>query len=362
MQIGINCFNDNQIVSMVMSNNVIGNCEITGYKDCIVYDSNDDNYLEEYFEEIIDVFTTKDKLYKGIGEEKTNYLKNFLLNWNIFKVGENEIEKILISVCKNRYSYDKDKFEQKVGIRETFDVDYLEKNCILKNYSWSDFCCYIKNINRFYAKHFNFIQFNKLLKNMEITFKKSELTLFRSRINDKANINGYPKERMGSPPIEMIVAGRTNSEGIQCLYLSSDFQTTFHEIRAREFDYISVGEFELIKNITIVDLSLFDEIGPFSSEDFDMTWFAINIDIIRNIGNEIARPISRYDSYLDYVPTQYICDYIKHLGYDGIKYKSTLHKDGFNYAIFDEKKFKCQNVQVYNIKDIVYDFIPHSLT
>lgn len=266
-------------------------------------------------------------------------------------------KKSLLLFVKILYKNEKDKFEQKVAIRETSDQNYLEKNCILKNFSWDDFCCYIKNINRYYAKHFNFVQFNKLLKNMEITLYKGELTLFRSRINDKSNINGYTKNNMGAPPIGLISAGRTNSEGIQCLYLSTNLQTTFHEIRARENDYISVGEFELKSNITIVDLSLFDEIGPFSSEDFDITWFAVNIGIIRNIGNEIAKPISRYDSYLDYVPTQYICDYIKHMGYDGIKYKSTLYKGGFNYAIFDEKKFKCKNVQVYKVKDIDFEII-----
>ena len=41
-----------------------------------------------------------------------------------------------------------------------------------------------------------------------------------------------------------------------------------------------------------MDLSLFDKIGPFSIPDFDMTWFAINIEIIRKIGDEVAKPIA----------------------------------------------------------------------
>ena len=105
-----------------------------------------------------------------------------------------------------------------------------------------------------------------------------------------------------------------------------------------------------------MDLSLFDRIGPFSVPDFDMTWFAINIEIIRKIGNEVAKPMRRFDRALDYVPTQYICDYIKHLGYDGIKYKSTLVKGGTNYAIFNEKKFECVGVKVAQIGSIHYDW------
>lgn len=158
------------------------------------------------------------------------------------------------------------------------------------------------------------------------------------------------------PPVSLTTAGRTNSEGIQCLYLASDEETTFHEVRARDNDHVSVGEFYQIKDLKIVDLSLFDKIGPFSIPDFDMTWFAINIDIIRKIGNEVAMPMRRFDRALDYVPTQYICDYVKHLGYDGIRYKSTLVEGGINYAIFDEKKFDCVGVKVVHIGNIHYEW------
>ena len=161
---------------------------------------------------------------------------------------------------------------------------------------------------------------------------------------------------MGVPPVSLTTAGRTNSEGIQCLYLASDEETTFHEVRARDNDHVSVGEFCQIKDLKIVDLSLFDKIGPFSIPDFDMTWFAINIDIIRKIGNEVAMPMRRFDRALDYVPTQYICDYVKHLGYDGIRYKSTLVEGGINYAIFDEKKFDCVGVKVVHIGNIHYEW------
>ena len=74
------------------------------------------------------------------------------------------------------------------------------------------------------------------------------------------------------------------------------------------------------------------------------------------IGNEIAKPMRRFDKTLDYVPTQYICDYIKHLGYDGIKYKSTLSNGGTNYAIFKEKKFECVQVKVVHIGNIQYEW------
>ena len=58
MQIGLECFMDEQISSMIASENRHGECEIQGKKECIVYDTNEDHYLEGYLEEIIYVFLT----------------------------------------------------------------------------------------------------------------------------------------------------------------------------------------------------------------------------------------------------------------------------------------------------------------
>ena len=44
------------------------------------------------------------------------------------------------------------------------------------------------------------------------------------------------------------------------------------------------------------------------------------------------------------------------MGYDGIRYKSTLVEGGINYAIFDEKKFDCVGVKVVHIGNIHYEW------
>lgn len=53
MQIGLECFMDEQISSMIASENRHGECEIQGKKECIVYDTNEDHYLEGYLEETL---------------------------------------------------------------------------------------------------------------------------------------------------------------------------------------------------------------------------------------------------------------------------------------------------------------------
>ena len=45
-------------------------------------------------------------------------------------------------------------------------------------------------------------------------------------------------------------------------------------------------------------------------------------------------------------------DFIKSLGYDGIKYKSTLNPEGYNLAIFDINSFEVVEVRNYTIDAI----------
>lgn len=50
------------------------------------------------------------------------------------------------------------------------------------------------------------------------------------------------------------------------------------------------------------------------------------------IGSEITKPLCSRDNLLDSLLTQYISDFVKHIGDDGIKYKSTLNHNGNNYV------------------------------
>ncbi|MGY1574350.1 RES domain-containing protein [Faecalibacterium duncaniae] len=74
----------------------------------------------------------------------------------------------------------------------------------------------------------------------------------------------------------------------------------------------------------------------------------------------MSKSLRRSDSTLDYVPTQYIVDFIKsieHNGtreYAGVEYSSTTNPDGYNLAIFEPELFECIAVDVYNIEELHY--------
>lgn len=61
----------------------------------------------------------------------------------------------------------------------------------------------------------------------------------------------------------------------------------------------------------------------------------------------------RYDSELEYVPTQFICEFIKvYTGVHGIKFKSSLHAPGNNFVIFDKEIMECIEVNQVKIKSV----------
>lgn len=68
--------------------------------------------------------------------------------------------------------------------------------------------------------------------------------------------------------------------------------------------------------------------------NINYTQYAINIEHLKRIAEEISKPIRNHNT-LDYIPTQYISDYIKSKGYDGIEYVSVMSDTGKNLAIFN---------------------------
>ena len=88
--------------------------------------------------------------------------------------------------------------------------------------------------------------------------------------------------------------------------------------------------------------------------EIDCTALAVNREYLSKINEELSHPLRRNDSVLDYLPTQYIIDFIQSLSnddgtptFDGIKYQSAMHSKGSNLTIFDPNLFKCTYCNTY---------------
>ena len=361
MLISIDCFKDVEIRSIISSGQKRGTCDITKKNDVLVYDTNaeeDGGILSAYLSEVLDVYTPESELPKDFPKDNLAYIEEILeRDWSIFNLKCEEIKRVVVEICSSIYPLDSMIYKERVGIEKLCDADFLKNNCIMKEFVWEQFKSSIKNINRFHSNHINLRILEELFDrpSLQRVIPKGEAGYYRARISDGEIIK---KSEMGPPPHEKTTAGRANSQGISCLYLASDIITTMHEIRARDLDYVSVAEFVSKKDLKIVDLANLDKISPFSVGKFDCEWFAINMKILKKINSELAKPLRRQDSVLDYLPAQYIADFIKSLGYDGICYRSTLNVEGINYAIFDYKKFRCKDVKLYHIASLKYNTVP----
>ena len=358
MHIGINCFEDVEIRTIISSIGEKGKCDLTNEEDVYIYNTesvSEDYDIKAYFLEIIDVYTPESMLPADFPKECLKVIEEILVtDWSIFAVPKELVKQIVVALCKDEYSEDANIFTEKVGLEKLCDSDFLKRNCLTRESSWEKFTASIKSLNRFHSNHINLELLKEFFESpfMQKVVSKGTDDFYRARISDE---KGFQKSEMGPPPIGLITAGRANSQGIRCLYLSNDEITTIHEIRARGFDYISIGKFKAKKELRIVDLSNLDKISPFSMDVFNAEWFSINMSILKKISKEIAKPLRRQDSDLDYLPSQYIADYIKSLGYDGICYRSTLNKKGVNYAIFDSKKFECVEVKLVYVDSVDYE-------
>ena len=186
----------------------------------------------------------------------------------------------------------------------------------------------------------------------------SKQRFYRGRIaHDR---HGFSQSEMGAPPPETATDGRANSAGISRLYLTYDRETTLHEIRAAEFDYVSIATFKPIKKLKVVDLKRIGDISPFAP-DVDCTALAINREHLQKINLEMSKTMRRGDSPLDYLPTQYICDFVMSIEdengtpiFDGIEYQSAMRSTGANLAIFYPEKFKCTYCRTYEVTKLTY--------
>lgn len=346
------CFKDVEIKAIIRGQNQKGKCDFCDKRNVYTVDINTNTEIKDHFERLIDIYSSEIDIPDGFPREKVDLMKNILsTNWNIFNLKPTCIYKFLVNLLSEKYAAQPELFDKPVGIFEMIDDDYLQQYSILGKYQWNDFVREIKQKNRF---HTDIINKDILSKLLQFSFKKYKkgTSFYRARICKDET--GFRKKEMGAPPSSRASSGRANPEGISCLYLSNSIDTTLYEIRAGVYDYVTVGKFVLQKDIEVVNLSGLDKLSPFIVPDINL--IAANIVHLNNISADIAKPLRRNESSLDYLPTQYICDYIKSQKFAGAEFKSTIYNNGINYAIFDESFFKCTQTKVYDVKSIKYDY------
>ena len=354
------CFKDDQLISIIRSTPDVqsGICPTCQSKSDHLYDTDNRKELTPLFEELLNSYTPKSELPENYPVAELCLLTDDIsARWNIFNdnISRSNKFKILTSICSELYSRSASLFSEPVGISELFDNDFLQKNSLLKSNNWNTFVNEIKTKNRYHSKLINFDLLEKYCTFIRKTYHAGEF-FYRARLSER---EGFPPENMGAPPAGKSSEGRANARGITCLYIADSIETSLYEVRAGVFDCVSVGKFKLKKDIVVVNLRAISTISPFS-DGLKFNIHAINKHYLQKIDEEMSKSLRRSDSTLDYVPTQYIADFIKSIEhnekqeYQGIEYNSTTNPNGYNLAIFYPDLFECVKVDVYDIKNIQY--------
>jgi hypothetical protein len=167
---------------------------------------------------------------------------------------------------------------------------------------------------------------------------------------DDEEPTAFPTERMKPTP-EKAADGRVNPKGIPCLYLATKKDTAALEVRPLIGSYVSIAQFEIVKDLKIVNCSA-REIGDLAFLDKNLSQDGIEKVVWSAINRAFSEPVGRSDESLDYVPTQIIAETFKLNGFDGIAYKSSYGEDGFNVALFDLAGADLINRCLHRIKNM----------
>ncbi|OYQ90404.1 hypothetical protein B9T10_03540 [Wohlfahrtiimonas chitiniclastica] len=183
------------------------------------------------------------------------------------------------------------------------------------------------------------------------TSLRDDERLYRARVHHCSQ-NVYDKSDMKAPPAKNSVAGRANPMGIPYLYLSDNEDTVLHEIRASLHDEISLATF--IKGKTCKEKILLADFteSPYLYVQYNVGIKIKSVLLKQRISKDLSKPIRRYDSELDYIPTQFICEFIKlFTNVKGIKFLSSLHSGGINFVLFEQDLVDCVSVNRIKITE-----------
>ncbi|WP_295958789.1 RES family NAD+ phosphorylase [uncultured Xanthomonas sp.] len=157
---------------------------------------------------------------------------------------------------------------------------------------------------------------------------------YRARI--QTNEKSLNLEDMKAPPLGIAQAGRANPPGLSYLYAASEPETAICEVRPTVGDVVSIGKFRAVKPFKLVDLS--DpraQISPFGLDLAALSNVQASMGLLAMLSEDLTKPTPPHKAAYEYLATQYLCELIKTLGYDGVRYRSSLNPGGHNFAFFN---------------------------
>lgn len=328
MKVCLNCFSDRELKAFILSLENSGTCHVCGDSqiNIVLIDE-----LQDFFQELIDNF----KVEEG-GDSIKNKIQG---NWSLFSSHSVAIDVLNFILPKLKTEI----------VNSDIGVNYIDE--IIDNCShWEILKQELKWEKRF------FTDITLLTEDLgwdgffNTQFQLNSKThLYRARVHHQSGLLPYSVDEMSCPEPEFVSGGRSNSSGIPVLYLCDNEETILYEVRATYLDELSIGKFKLKDEHNSIRIVDFMEDTPiFQPERINET---IKSKLLREkISRELSKPMRRYDSEIEYIPTQFICEFIRiFTGADGIRFQSSLHPSGKNLVIFKKELMECIEVSLVKV-------------
>jgi len=235
-------------------------------------------------------------------------------------------------------------------VRRTFRPSFVADGNQLGD--WDELREELRYRNRFFPKvNIKYERLAELLSFLASDQEEIPQKWFRARIqNGNAS---YLATEMGAPPRERATHGRANPAGIPYLYLASTELTAISEIRPHTGEIACVADFEVPTALKLIDLRNPKKmVSPFLFEDpVDIGRLRSDLPFLERLGQELTRPVLPHAAAIDYTPSQFLCEFIKGQGYDGVLYRSSV-TDGINMALFEPTRPNCNTVRQFSVNRI----------
>lgn len=305
-----------------------GTCDFCDHKGVALVTP---DQLAPYFQMLVDAYTEQES-----GKPLVEWLRD---DWLIFPDMDNAHAKELLSEVLDDGDI----------VRRNFVPSLAAAQGQLSQ--WADLRGEIMHKNRWFLD--TSINLDRLRELLDLLIAPKEVlqrTWHRSRLLNGSKI--YSAAEMGAPPNHLAAHGRANPAGIPYLYLGSTAETAVAETRPHTGESACVAEFA-IPDIRAVDLrSPRAKVSPFILADTnEILQLWSDLPLLERLGEELTRPVVPSGAAFAYIPSQYLCEFVKKSGFDGVVYRSSV-SDGINLALFEPSLAISQKVSVLSVERV----------
>lgn len=351
----LKCFNDPEAQGFIESqSSIIGTCNYCNSEDVPLIDPGD---MEELLYYIFNSYQNYPNANLSLGVDDPVMIHDHIpLFWpNLFNTAlldSAKREQLIFDIAGELSIKNPLLLTEPVEMKCFLDSGIADEAFLQEN-NWIKFADEIKHTNRYFVTNVLNLDTLLVLINNHKKFYPPGKRFYRSRLCESL----IPPVDMGKPPANLSKAGRANPSGIPYLYLAHDKLTTAYETRASLHDKLSIATFDVIEEIQVISLRDIQSISPLVFTD-DLDKFAVHRKYMLRLSQELSRPVNKSDSEMDYLPTQYLCEFLKFSGFDAVEYQSSLNPKGINITLFNDSKVSCLQSELYQVNGIEYEFDP----